>query len=140
MGKLIGVLDKLVNFFTRRNERHNYALNETRGLVQDIEEFLTKYAPKDEKNDFGLISENIGKAQFELIAIEYKIRIKIKIAKKIRGKYITPLLQEVHSDVELVKRAILNPTLGNTMLVSRLTKLYESFENLNEVISYIEYR
>jgi len=140
MGKLIGLLDLSVNFFTRKNERHNRALSEIKVLSGAIEEFLARFGLKGKKSDFRLIFENIGQAKFDLIAIEYHTRTKIKIAKDIKGKDLTPPLKEVHSDLEEVKKVILNPVLSSIVLGKSLSKLRKSFKNLLEAISDIEYK
>ena len=140
MGKLTGLLDVLVNFFTRKNERHNHALSEIKVLSRAIEEFFTKYGLKGKKSDFRLIFEDRGQAKFDLIAIEYHTRTKIKIAKDIKGKDLTLPLKEIHSDLIEVKRIIFSPILSKIVLGKSLAKLHKSSKNLLEAISDIWYR
>jgi len=140
MGKLKGLLDVSVNLFTRKNERHNHALSEIKVLSGAIEEFFAKYGLPGEKSDSRLISEKIGQAKLDVIAIEYHTRTKIKIAKDIKGKDLTPALKEVHGHLAEVKKVILNPIPGSIVLGRSLSKLHESFKNLLEAISDIEYR
>ncbi len=138
MGELTGLLDILIDLFTKRNERHNRALRDIMDLSRDIEEFFVKYNLQEKNSDFRLISENIGQAKIEVITIAYKTRTRIKIAKDIKSKNLPPLLEEVHSDLEMVKRALFNPTLGNAVLGEAVSKLHKSFRQLTNELSNID--
>ena len=140
MGKLTGLLDILINLFTRRNERHNHALREITDLSGTIENFLAKYKLQEKSSDLRLISENIGQAKIDVTTIAYKTRTRIKIAKDIKGKDLPPLLEEVHSDLEMFKRALFNPTLGKAVLRDVVSKLRESSKQLISVVSNIDYK
>lgn len=140
MGKLKGLLDILINLFTRKNERHNRALSDIMDLSGAIEEFFTKYRLQENSSDFTGIFENIGQARIDIVTITYQTRTRIKIAKDIKGQDLPPLLEEVHNDLEEVKRGIFNPKLGSIILGEAVFKLYESFKKLRDAISSIEYK
>ena len=140
MNQLTGLLDILINLFTRRDERHNRALSEIRDLSVAIEEFFVKYRLQEEKPDFRLILQNIGQAKIDVTTIAYKTRTGIKIAKDIKGKDLPPLLEEVHSDLEMVKRALFNPKLANTVLSEVVSKLHKSFKQLINEVSNVDYK
>ena len=140
MGELTGLLDVLINLFTGRNERHNRALREIRDLSGAIEKFFVEYSLQEKNSDFRLIFKNIEQAKIDVTTIAYKTRTRIKIAKDIRGKDLPPLLEEVHSDLEMVKRALFNPILANTILGEVVSKLHKSFKQLIDEVSNIDYK
>jgi len=51
-----------------------------------------------------------------------------------------PLLEDVYSDLEMVKRALFNPTLGNAVLGEVVSKLHKSFKQLINEVSNIDYK
>ncbi len=126
--------------FTRRDERHNRALSEIRDLSVSIKEFFVKYSLQEKKPDFRLILESIGQAKIDVTTIAYRTRTRIKIAKDIKGRDLPPLLEEVHSDLEMVKRALFNPTLANTVLSEVVSKLHKSFKQLINEVSNVDYK
>lgn len=138
MGELTGLLDILINLFTKRDERHNRALRDIMDLSRDIAEFFVKYNLQEKNSAFRLTPENMGQAKVAVITIAYKTRTRIKIAKDIKSKNLPPLLEEVHSDLEMVKRALFNPTLGNAVLDEVVSKLHKSFKQLINEASNIE--
>ena len=140
MGKIKGLLDILINLFTRQNERHNRALSNIMDLSGAIEEFMAKYGLPESGSDSGVIFENIGQAKFDVTTITYQSRIRIKIAKDLRDKDLPPLLKEVHNDLEEVKIGIFNPKVGSVTLGESVFKLHKSFEKLRDAISGIEYK
>ena len=140
MGKIKGLLDILINLFTRQNERHNRALSDIMDLSGAIEEFMAKYGLQESGSDSGVIFENIGQAKFDVTTITYQSRIRIKIAKDLRDKDFPPLLKEVHNDLEEVKRGIFNPKVGSVTLDESVFKLHKSFDKLRDAISGIEYK
>ena len=139
MGKLTGLLDRF-NSFTGRNSRHNRALRDVTDLSVAIQEFMSRYNLQEESSKLNFIFENIGSAKFDLTTIAHRTRMIIKTAKDIKGKGISPLIEEVHSDLEDVRRALINPALGSTILSEVLSKLRESFKKLHDAISDIEYK
>ncbi len=140
MGKIKGLLDILINLFTRKNERHNRALSDIMDLSGAIEEFMAKYGLQESGSGFGVIFENIGQAKFDVTTITYQSRIRIKIAKDLRDKDLPPLLKEVHNDLEEIKKGIFNPKLGSVTLDKSVFKLHKSFEKMRDAISGIEYK
>jgi len=139
MGKLTGLLDRF-NSFTGRNSRHNRALRDVTDLSVAIQEFMSRYNLQEESSKPNFVFENIASAKFDLTTIAHRTRMIIKTAKDIKGKRISPLIEEVHSDLEDVRRALINPALGSTILSEVLSKLRESFKKLHDAISDIEYK
>ena len=140
MGKLKGLFDTLINLLARKNERHNRALSDIRDLLGATEEFFAKYSLQENGSDFRLIFENVGQAKFDVTTITHRTRARIKIAKDIRGKNLRPLLEEVLNKLEEVRRVIFNPILGSTVLRKSVFELRESFKNLLDAVSGIEYK
>jgi len=135
VGRFADLLDTIINLFTRRNEPHNRALKEIKDLSAAIEGFLAEYNLQEENPDSRLIFENIGQARIDVITIAYKTRTRIKIAKDSKDKGLPPLLEEVHHDLEMVKRALFNPTLGNAVLDEVVCDLHKSFRQLINELS-----
>lgn len=140
MGKLSRLLGILINLFTGRNERHNHALSEIRDLSKALEKFLVKYSLQEKSSDPRLIFENTGQAKIDVTTIAYRTRTKTKIARDIKSKALPPLLEAVHSDLELLKRALLNPTLGKTAVRDTVFKLHNSSHQLINEVSNIDYK
>ena len=140
MGKLKGVLDAFINWFTMKNARHNRALRDILDLQRSVEEFLAKYHLQENGGDFKLVFENIGQARIDVTEITHLTGTRVRIVKNIEGKNLPPLLEEVHSDLEGFKRTLFTRTLGSVVLGERVLKLHKSLENLLAAISEIEYK
>jgi hypothetical protein len=140
MGKLTDLLDMLINLFTRRNKWHNHVLNEMRDLSKAIEEFLVKYNLQEKQFDSKFILESIGQARIDVTTVAYKTLTRIKIVKGIKSKNLPTLLEEVHNNLEMLKRALFNPTLGNAAVDEVVPKLYESSTQLINEVSSIAYK
>lgn len=140
MGKLKGLLDAFVNWFTMKNARHNRALRDILDLQRSIEEFLARYHLQENGADFRLVFENIGQARIDATEIAHLTGTRIRIVKNIESKNLPPLLEEVHGDLEDFKRALFTRTLGSAVLGKLVLKLHKSLENLLTAISGIEYK
>ena len=139
MGKLKDLLDILINLFTGKNERHNRALGDITDLSDALDKFFAKYRLHENSSDARGIFENIGQAKIDIVTIAYQTRTRIKIAKDIKGKGLPALLEELHNNLEEVKRYILfNPKLDSVPVGKAVFKLHESFKKLLDVISGIE--
>ena len=130
----------LINWFTMNNARHNRALRDLLNLQRSIEDFLTKYDLQETRSDFRSVFENVGQARIDATEITYLVGAKTRITKYIESKNLSPLLEEVHNDLEQFKRGLFTRTLGSDVLGKRLLKLHESFENLLAAISHIEHK
>ena len=140
MGKLKGVLDAFINWFTMKNARHNRALRDILDLQRSVEEFLAKYHLQENGPDFRLVFENIGQARIDATEIAHLTGTRVRIAKNIEGENLPLLLEEVHSDLDDFKRALFTRTLGSAVLGKLVLKLHKSLENLLAAISEIEYK
>lgn len=139
MGKQTGSLDALINLFTRKNERHNRALRELTDLSKAIEEFLVKYSLQDKSSDLRLVFKNVEQTRIDATTITYKTLARLKIAKDINSKRLLPLLEQVHSDLETLKRAIFTSTVGSAVISKDASQLHKSFTQFSNEVSNIEY-
>lgn len=139
MGRLTGFV-AAVNLFTGRSSRHNRALRDITDFTATIQDFLQRYRLQDESPDFRFESEDLGTVKVELTTITYHLHPLIRTAKSIMGREVAPVLQEVHNDLEEVRRALINPLRGNTNPGEALAKLRISFQELTNIISETEYR
>ena len=138
MGKLTVFLDT-VNSLTGRSKRHNRALRDIIDLSKTIQEFILRYHLQEKGPAFDFLFENIGLAKIELTTIIYQARTIVTTVKTVKGKNISPSLMEVHSDLEEVRRALIEPTVSRVLEKSAY-KLCTSFKKLNDAISEIEYK
>ena len=139
MGKLTVFLDTF-NSCTGRSRRHNRALRDVTDWSVAVQQVLERYNLQAGSSDFGSIFENIGEAKLDLTTITYKTSEIIEIAENVKGTRISPLIEEMQSKLADVRRALMNPALGNEILNGAVSKLQESFKKLQDVISDIEYK
>ena len=139
MGKQTGSLDALINLFTRKNERHNRALRELTDLSKAIEEFLVKYSLQDKSSNLRLVFKNVEQARIDVTTITYRTMARLKMAKDINSKRLLPLLEQVHSDLETLKRAIFTSTVGSAVISKAASQLYKSFTQFSNEISNIDH-
>jgi len=139
VGKLIVFLDTL-NSLTGINRRHNRALRDVTDWSATMQDFFSRYNLQEGSTNFDSIFENIGEAKFDLTTITYRTRDIIKTAKNIKGTRISPLIEEILHDLEDIRRALINPALGNEIINRLIPELLESFRKLQDAISDIEYK
>lgn len=139
MGRLKGLLDTF-NSLTGRSWRHNKALRDIAEWSATIQEFFTEYNLQEEGSNFDSILENIGEVKFDLTTITFRARGIIKTAQNIKGVNISPLINEIIDELEDVRRALINPALGRTILIKVIPELRNSFKKLQDAISEIEYK
>ena len=123
-----------------KNARHNRALRDLLNLQRYIEDFLTKYDLKRDKADFRSVFENMGQARLDTTEIAHLAGTITRITKYIENKNLSPILEEVHNDLDDFKRSLFTRTLGSDVLDRHLTKLHASFDSFLVVISHIEYK
>lgn len=140
MGKLKGILDAFVSWFTMKNARHNRALRDILDLQRSVEEFLAKYHLQEDGLDFRLVFENIGQARIDATEIAHLTGTRVRITENIEGEKLPLLLEEVHGDLEDFKRALFTRTLGSVVLSERVLKIHKSLENLLAAASDVEYK
>ena len=137
MGKLGAFLDTL-NLLSGVSARHNRALRDANDCAGTIQKFLTTYDLYGSSN-FGLLLENVGKAKFDLTAIAYRARLLIKTVKNIKGQQVSPLISEIVTSVENLRRALIDPSLYGENLSEVILSFRISFEKLQDALSDIEY-
>ena len=139
MGKLTVFLDTF-NSWTGRSRRHNRALRDVKDWSAAVQQVLERYNLQEGSSDFGSIFENIGEAKLDFTTITYKTGEIIEIAKNVKGTRISPLIEKMHSKLANIRRALINPALGNEILGTVISELQESFKKLQDAISDIEYK
>ena len=139
MGKLTVFLDTF-NSWTGRSRRHNRALRDVKDWSAAVQQVLERYNLQEGSSDFGSIFENIGEAKLDFTTITYKTGEIIEIAKNVKGTRISPLIEKMHSELANVRRALINPALGNEILDTVISELQDSFKKLQDAISDIEYK
>jgi hypothetical protein len=140
MSKQKGLPGAWISWFTMNNARHNRALRDLLDLQSSIEEFLAKYNLQETSSDFRSVFENIGQARIDTTEIAHLAGTKIRIAKYVESKNLSPLLDKLHNDLEDLKRVLFTRTLSSDVLGKRLLTLHESFKNFLTAISQIEYK
>ena len=139
MGKLTALLNTF-NSLTGISRRHNQALREITDWSATIQAFLLRYNLKEGSSNLSSIFENIGDAKFDVTTITHRARDVIAVDKNIKGTKISPLIREIIDDFGNIRRALINPALGITILRQDIPKLHESFKKLKDSISAIEYK
>jgi hypothetical protein len=139
VGKLTAFLDTF-NSLTGISKRHNKALRDVTDWSVNIQEFLSKYGLKEGGSNLATIFDNIGDAKFDITTITHRARDLINAAKSVKGSRISPLIEEIIDELGNIRRALINPTLGISILRQDIPKLHESFKKLQDVISATEYK
>jgi hypothetical protein len=132
------LFDILIDAFVRK--KHNRALRDILDLQRSIEEFLTKYHLQEKGTDFRLVLENIGQARIDITEIAHLAGKTVGTAKNVQGKHLGPLLEQVSSDLEDLKRGLFTKTVRGSSLAEWLTRLPNSLENLLGAVSVVEYK
>ncbi len=139
MDKLKGLLNTFINWFTMKNARHNRALRDLLYLSKSIEDFFARYRLQQDPN-LKIIFENMGQIRIDATEIAYQTRIRIRRSNLIQGKHLTPLVEEVHNNLEAFKRLLFTRTSSNKVLTQCVSQLDVALENLLAAISDIEYK
>lgn len=139
MGRLKGLLDTF-NSLTGRSWRHDKALRDITEWSATIQEFFTEYNLQEEDSNLDSILENIGEVKFDLTTIAFRTRGIIKTAQNIKGVNFSPLISEIINELGDIRRALINPSLGHTILIKVIPELRNSFKKLQDAISEIEYK
>jgi hypothetical protein len=103
-----------------------------------VQKFLTLYDLYGSPN-FDSLSKNIGEAKFDLTAIAHKARPLIHTAKNIKSPQVSPLITELSTSVENLRRALIVPSIHDEELSEVVQRLLASFEKLQDALSAAEY-
>ena len=139
MGKL-KVISNTFNSLTGRSWRHNKALRETTDLLDEIQEFYSNYKLQEGNSDLKPLMENIGYAKFDLTNLTYHIRPMVGTAKDIIGVKVSPAMKQILSQIEDLRRALMDPALRRTQLREAISELHESVADVQHKLSEIEYK
>jgi len=139
VGGLKGLLDTC-SALTGRSGRHNKALRDVTEWLETIQKFTTEYNLQKEDPNLDSVLDNIGKAKFELTNIKYRAGGIIKTAPNIKGLKASPLINEIIDELDDFRRALINPSLGHTVLVRVIPELRNSLKNIQDAMSKIEYK
>jgi len=140
MGKLARLVDTIGNWPTKKNERHNRALYAIDSFAGDIDKFLTRYRLQEHTTDFRLIFESIAVTRLDLIGLKVKSLKIARITKDIRGKDLSPLLNEVRNNLEEFRNVLSSSTINSKVVVNCVDELCDSRNKLLEARSVIKYK
>jgi hypothetical protein len=139
MGKLKAISNTFSSL-TGISGRHNRALQETAGFLNEIQRFFTSYNLPEESPGYKSLIENIGYAKFDLTNLAYRIRPLIKTAGDIRGVKASPLMENILNQLEDFRRALMDPSLRRAQLKKIIGDLHESVTDLQTKLAEIEYK
>ena len=123
-----------------RSGRHNKALRDITDLLAEIQRFYSIYNLREESSKFESLLAKIGDAKFDLTNLAYHTRPMIKSSKDIKGEKFSPIIDEILSELENFRRALMNPALRKTHLRKEVSELHKSVTNLRDKLSGIEYK
>jgi hypothetical protein len=129
----------MLNYLTGISKRHNRALRDVRDWAATVQRFLTRYDLYGSPN-FDSLFKDINEAKLDLTTIAYRARTLIKTGNDVKGQKISPLMVSLVTNVENLRRALINPSLHETRLGEDILSLLMSFEKLQETLSDVEYR
>ena len=136
MNKLRTIFDTL-NYLTGISRRHNRALRDIKDWAMTVQRFLTLYDLYGSSN-FDTLFKNIGEAKFDLTAIVHKARPLIRTAKNIKSPLVSPLLTELVTGVESLRRTLIINSLSDKELSEVMQNLLVPFEQLQDTLSAID--
>ena len=134
------VLSDTFNSLIGRSGRHNKALRDITDLLAEIQRFYSIYNLQEESSKFESLLSKIGDAKFDLTNLAYHTRPMIKSSKDIKGEKFSPIIDEILSELENLRRALMNPALRKTHLRKTVSELHKSVTNLRDKLSEIEYK
>ena len=127
-----------LNWVTMKKAWHNRALKDLLSLLKSIEDFFTRYRLQEDTS-FKTVFANMGQIRMDATDLAYQTGIRIKRSQNIGLEGLPALVEEVHNDLENMKRSLFTRTLSNKILLDRVSKLDISLENLLAAISKINY-
>jgi hypothetical protein len=127
------------NWVTMKKAWHNRALKDLLSLLKSIEDFFARYRLQEDTS-FKTVFANMGQIRMDATDLAYQSGIRIKRAQNIEAEGLPALVEEVHNDLESIKRSLFTRTLSNKILLDRVSKLDISLENLLAAISKINYK
>jgi hypothetical protein len=125
------------NAFTGATGRHNKALRDICDWAETVLQFLNNYDLYDGQSLERLLAEP-GDAKFDLTGLAYNGRPLVKQAADIRETDITPMVQQMISSLEGIRRYLINPKLQEQRLQDAADNLVASYEKLREALSQTE--
>ncbi len=123
---------------TGASKRHNKALRDTEEWATIVQKFLNTYDLFG-TSSYDVLLDKVGEAKIDLTTITYNGRPLTGKTKNIRGGEITPLVSEVLSSAENLRRFLINPQLQSEKVDESVRNLRSSYEKLQETLSGIEY-
>jgi hypothetical protein len=127
------------NWVTMKKARHNRTLRDLLSLLKSIEEFFARYRLQEDTS-FKAVFANMGQIRLDATDLAYQSGIRIKQAQNIEAEGLSALVEELHNDLENMKRSLFTRTLSNRILLERVSKLDMSLEDLLGAISKISYK
>jgi hypothetical protein len=139
----VGKLTRIVHTFnalTGISGRHDKALRDVSEWTARVQDILSQYNLLEEGSRFDQLLQKAGEAKIDLTSLTYNGHPMIKTAQAIRGTKVSPLVGEVVEGLEEVRRALINPSFSQQSLAREMPRLRESFQELQDTLSKIEYR
>ena len=127
----------MLNVLSGTTARHNKTLREVRDWTGTVQKFLSSYDLYG-STDYSTLLGNIGDAKFDLTALAYNGRPLITKAGRIKGQEIEPLIIEIITSVENLRRYLIHPSLQSEKVSNTVLNLRSSYENLQETLTTIE--
>ncbi len=107
-------------------------------LTKTIEDLFAKYRLQED-TQFKAVFEHIGQARIDATETAYQTGVRINRARAIEGKEeLSPLVEELHNDLEELKRSLFTRTLSQNILAKEVSKVDIALENLLAALADIK--
>lgn len=140
MPRLKQLWNVFINWVTRKNARHNRALRDLLYLSKLIEDFFARYRLREDGFSFKSVFEKMGQMRIDTIDLAYQTELRIKRVGNIQGKNLSPMVEEVHNELEELKRLLFTSIVTGKLLAGPVSKLEKAFDNLLAAISDMGYK
>ena len=127
----------IFNVLTGASSRHNRALREVSEWAATVQKFLNGYDLYGKTTPEVLI-DKIGEAKIDLTSIAYNGRPLMDTAKKMKGPDISPLVSNIITSVENLRRFLIKPTVQSEKVTDSIKNLRSSYEKLRDTLAKIE--
>ena len=122
---------------TGASGRHNKALRDISDWLANVQKFLTGYDLYG-GDDLDVLLQKNGEAKLDLTSMSYNGRPLLPHAKKIKGADVTPLMEDIITAIEELRRYLINPSLQGEKMKQSALSLRSSFEKLRDALSTVE--
>jgi len=127
----------MFNALTGASGRHNKALRVISDWLATVQKFLTGYSLYG-NYDLDTLLQKRGDAKFDLTNMAYNGRPLVATAKNIKGADLTPLMQDIITYIEEIRRYLIDPSLQGDKIRESALNLRGTFEKLQDALSSVE--